>query len=63
MASRSAEDHQKYAQQRNKVTQAIREARHAYEIDIIQNIKQDPKQLFKYIRSQQKLKPNVGMDP
>jgi len=53
------EDYRKYASQRNKTTQAIRDARYQHEDNIIRNIKQEPKRLFKYIRSQQKIKPAV----
>ena len=58
--SKSTDDHQKYILQRNRTTQAIRNAQHAYENAIVQNIKEDPKKLFKYVRSQQSIKPGVG---
>ena len=58
--SGSTDDNQKYIQQRNKTTQVIKDARYAYEENIIQNVKQEPKRLFKYVRSQQKIKPGIG---
>ena len=58
--SRTAENHQKYIRQRNKTTQAIGDARYAYESTIVQDIKQEPKRLYKYIRNQQRLKPGIG---
>ena len=53
-------DYQKYASPRNRTTQCIRDARGRYEDNIVCNVKQEPKRLFKYIRSQQKVKPVVG---
>ena len=58
-ATKSAEDYQRYILQRNKTSQVIGKARFEYEKGIIQNMKQEPKMLFKYIRSQQKVKPSV----
>ena len=60
MGTKSMEDYSKYVSQRNKTTQVIRDARNHYEDSIIRNIKHEPKSLFKYIRSQQKIKPVVG---
>ena len=58
--SRSAEDLGSYVIQRNKTTAMIRKARHRYESQIVQNVKHQPKKLYRYIRSQQKAKVVVG---
>ena len=58
--SGSQEDYHKYVLQRNKTTEAIRHARFSYENSIIMGMKKEPKKLFKYIRSQQRLKPCIG---
>ena len=60
MHTRSAEDHAKYAQQRNRTTKAIRDARHAYESNLVRNLKLDPRKLYRYIRSQQRVKARVS---
>ena len=57
--TKSKEDYELYAAQRNKTTNAIREERHKYETLIVSSIKQEPKKLFKYIRSQQRVKPAI----
>ena len=54
------DDYRKYVLQRNKTTQNIKNARCAYECKIIKDIKKEPKKLFKYIRSQQTLRPRIG---
>ena len=58
--SRSAEDFRSYANQRNKTTAKLREARSKYENHIIYTAKKEPKKLFQYVRSQQKTKAVVG---
>lgn len=57
--SNSTEDYKKYKIQRNKTTSAIREARHKYENNIVKNMKKEPKTLYKYIRSQQRVKDGI----
>ena len=58
--TKSKDDYQKYVFQRNRTSRIIRDARCKYESTIAQKSKQEPKELFKYIRSQQKIKPGVG---
>ena len=50
----------KYKLQRNKTTTSIRKARQDYEDKITDNLKQAPKKLYSYIRSQQKVRAAVG---
>ena len=57
---RSPSCYQHYAVQRNKVTNLIREARREYEEYIAKQGKQDPHRIHRYIRSQLKIKPQVG---
>ena len=53
-------DHKKYTMQRNKTTSILRATRKLYEDNLIKDVKREPKKLYKYIRSQQKVKPTVG---
>ena len=55
------EDFRLYTMQHNKTTQVIREARAKYEEHVTENLKNDPKALYKYIRSQQRFRPKVNM--
>ena len=59
--TKQQEDYQSYCTQRNKTIQAIREARANYEELISKNVKSNPKALYKYIRSQQRVKPQMNM--
>ena len=43
----------------DKTTRLIRKARREYEEKLVTNIKTDPKQYYKYIRAQQKVKAKV----
>ena len=45
-----------YRRQRNKTTTMIRDARHKFESTIVNCVKRDPKRLYRYIRTQQKVK-------
>ena len=53
------EDHRKYVTQRNQTTSKIKEARRKYENSIISSVKEKPKRMYKYIRSQQKSRPTI----
>ena len=37
----------------------MRKARHKYEATLVESIKQKPKQLYKYIKVQQKVEPAI----
>ena len=50
----------RYKQQRNLTTGKIRKARCNYESKIVASMKEDPKKLHAYIRSQQRVKATVG---
>ena len=58
--SRSSGDYRSYACQRNRTTYEIRKARQDFESRIIANVKKEPKNLFKYIRSRQQVKAITG---
>ena len=57
---KTQENYAKYKTQRNTTTQLIRQARRQYEKKIIDSMKKEPKRLYKYIRSKQKVKDIVG---
>ena len=58
--TRSCENYRQYKAQRNKTTSELQEARRYHENMLAQMVKKQPKKLFKYIRSQQQVKANVG---
>ena len=60
METRSAENYSKYKRQRNKTTHTIRLARRKFEDKLINDMKSEPKKLFQYVRSQQKVKPTIS---
>ena len=54
------ENHKKYTSQRSKTTLKIRKARQEFENLVTDSLKQAPKKLYEYIRSQQKVHAVVG---
>ena len=57
--TKSKEDFEKYAIQRNKTSHIIHKARQEYEYNLVENVKKDPNKLYKYIRAQQRVKPII----
>ena len=60
LKTKLSEDYKKYTKQRNITTKKIRAARRAFEENIVVDLKQEPKKLFKYVRSQLKVKAVVN---
>ena len=59
-ASLTSEDYKKYVKQRNLTTSMLRKAKSNYEEALVEKVKSEPKQLFKYIRMQQKVRPTIS---
>ena len=57
--TKSEEDFKKHAAQRNITTSKIRKMRNKYECSLLSKTKEDHKSLYKYIGSQQKIKPAI----
>ena len=58
--SKLPEDYKAYTIQRNITTKKLRLARLKYEESIIVNLKEEPKKLYRYVRSQRQVKAAVG---
>ena len=58
--TQSSEDYKKYVKQRNLRTSLLRKAKSKYEERLVDRVKSEPKRLFKYIRSQQKVRPAIS---
>ena len=55
-----SEDYKKYVRQRNITTSLLRKAKSKYEERLVDKVRSEPKKLFKYIRSQQKVQPVIS---
>ena len=58
--SKKEEDYKLYSIQRNLTQKILKTARRKYEDNLVKKVKSEPKKLFRYIRSQQKIRPTVG---
>ena len=58
--TRQEEKTKKWKEQRNKVNKLIKEAEEKLEIDIAKDCKINPKKLWKYVKSQTKVKPSMS---
>jgi hypothetical protein len=58
--ARSRENYRKYASERNKCTNTIRDSKKSYERKIATEAKKNPKSFWKYVNSKLKAKTGVG---
>jgi len=58
--SKSCTDYPRYATQRNVVKCKIRSARKSYEKLLLDKLCSNPKALYSYIKSKQKIRPSIG---
>ena len=57
---RNEVNYQNYTKQRNKATLKCRSAKQNFERKLCENVKEDPKSFWKYIRSKSKTKSSIG---
>jgi len=50
----------RYKRMRNEVTKEIREAKHCFKYKLAENIKEDPKAFYAYVRSKSKSRCEIG---
>ena len=58
--SKSRSDYATYAAKRNDVKCKIRSARNSYERSLLDKLRSNPKALYSYIKSKQKIRPSIG---
>ena len=58
--SKSRSDYATYAVKHNDVKCKIRSARNSYKQSLLDNLHSNPKTLYSYIKSKQKIRPSIG---